>query len=105
MLIETARDRGRYGHRDATMILIAYRHGLRAGELCALKMGYGRSRTQALAHPTPEARRAQSLDCAARRSSPAGRCWRADRSCGRDRKIRDRLWDQWRNQAIARYAL
>jgi site-specific recombinase XerD len=32
----TARERGRYGHRDATMILIAYRHGLRASELCSL---------------------------------------------------------------------
>src|ERR1700682_3778470 len=30
-------ERGRYGHRDATMILIAYRHGLRAGELCTLR--------------------------------------------------------------------
>jgi integrase len=27
----------RYGHRDATMILIAYRHGLRAAELVALR--------------------------------------------------------------------
>jgi type 1 fimbriae regulatory protein FimB/type 1 fimbriae regulatory protein FimE len=35
-LCKTARTRGRYGHRDATMILIAYRHGLRVGELCAL---------------------------------------------------------------------
>jgi integrase len=35
-LIAAARKRGRYGHRDATMILIAYRHGLRVGELCAL---------------------------------------------------------------------
>jgi integrase len=26
-----------YGHRDATMILIAYRHGLRASELCGLR--------------------------------------------------------------------
>jgi Phage integrase family len=37
MLIATARKRGRYGHRDATMILLAYRHGLRVGELCALR--------------------------------------------------------------------
>jgi integrase len=37
MLIATARKRGRYGHRDATMILIAYRHGLRIGELVALR--------------------------------------------------------------------
>ena len=35
-LIGAARKRGRYGHRDATMILIAFRHGLRVGELCAL---------------------------------------------------------------------
>src|ERR1700694_474038 len=36
-LIAGARERGRYGHRDATMILVAYRHGLRASELCALR--------------------------------------------------------------------
>jgi len=36
-LIATARKRGRYGHRDATMILTAYRHGLRVGELVALR--------------------------------------------------------------------
>jgi integrase len=27
----------RYGHRDATMILVAYRHGLRASEVCDLR--------------------------------------------------------------------
>jgi len=27
----------RYGHRDATMILVAYRHGLRASELTDLR--------------------------------------------------------------------
>jgi site-specific recombinase XerD len=27
----------RYGHRDATMILMAYRHGLRASELVDLR--------------------------------------------------------------------
>ena len=36
-LIAVARKRGRYGHRDATMILLAYRHGLRISELCALR--------------------------------------------------------------------
>jgi site-specific recombinase XerD len=35
-LIEAARA-NRYGHRDATMILVAYRHGLRAAELCDLR--------------------------------------------------------------------
>jgi len=34
-LMDCARKCGRYGHRDATMILIAYRHGLRASEVCA----------------------------------------------------------------------
>jgi integrase len=36
-LIKAARARGRYGHRDATMILMAYRHGLRVGELVNLR--------------------------------------------------------------------
>jgi hypothetical protein len=35
-LIETAKG-NRYGQRDATMILVAYRHGLRAGEVCDLR--------------------------------------------------------------------
>ena len=34
---DAARRRGRYGHRDATMILMAYRHGLRCSELVALR--------------------------------------------------------------------
>jgi integrase len=37
MLCKAARERRRYGHRDATMILIAYRHGLRVSELVALR--------------------------------------------------------------------
>ena len=32
-LMDCARKHGRYGHRDATMILVAYRHGLRASEV------------------------------------------------------------------------
>jgi integrase len=36
-LMKAAKARNRYGHRDATMILTAYRHGLRASELCALQ--------------------------------------------------------------------
>ena len=36
-LVAAARSRpGRYGQRDATMILLAYRHGLRASELVDL---------------------------------------------------------------------
>lgn len=36
-LIRAAGKAGRYGHRDATAILLAYRHGLRASELCSLR--------------------------------------------------------------------
>ena len=42
-LIAAARQ-NRSGHRDATMILIAYRHGLRGSKLCALRwdrVGFG----------------------------------------------------------------
>jgi integrase len=35
-LISAARI-GRHGHRDATLILVAYRHGLRAAEVCDLE--------------------------------------------------------------------
>ena len=36
-LMGAARKGSRWGHRDATMILIGYRHGLRASELCNLQ--------------------------------------------------------------------
>jgi integrase len=37
-LIEAARKRGgRYGHRDHTLLLLMYRHGLRAAEIAALR--------------------------------------------------------------------
>src|SRR3954471_12387177 len=45
-LIQAARRRpGRHGLRDATMIQVAYLHGLRVSELCALRweqLGFGR---------------------------------------------------------------
>jgi len=42
-----AAGKNRYGHRDATMVLVAYRHGLRAAELVTLRwdaidFGHGR---------------------------------------------------------------
>lgn len=36
-LIKAARETGRHGHRDATLILLAYRHGLRVSELVSLR--------------------------------------------------------------------
>ncbi len=36
-LMDTARKIGRHGHRDATLILLAYRHALRVAELVALR--------------------------------------------------------------------
>jgi type 1 fimbriae regulatory protein FimB/type 1 fimbriae regulatory protein FimE len=36
-LVDAARKRGRNGARDAAAILLAYRHGLRAQELCQLR--------------------------------------------------------------------
>ncbi len=47
-LMATARRDGRYGHRDATLILIAYRHGLRAVEIADLEWSqveFGRNAT------------------------------------------------------------
>ena len=35
-LIEAAKN-NRYGHRDALMVLLAFRHGLRSGEVCDLR--------------------------------------------------------------------
>src|SRR5262249_37152960 len=35
-LIKAAGD-NRYGHRDATMLLMSFRHGLRASEVCDLR--------------------------------------------------------------------
>jgi len=36
-LMRAAKQMGRHGHRDSTMILVAYRHGLRVSELVRLK--------------------------------------------------------------------
>jgi integrase len=36
-LMDYARKHSRYGHRDSTMVLVTYRHGLRASEVCDLQ--------------------------------------------------------------------
>src|SRR5215472_16660642 len=48
----------RHGHRDATMILMAFRHGLRASELCSLRweqvdLGQGRLHVHRLKNGMP----------------------------------------------------
>src|SRR5262249_1092091 len=48
----------RHGHRDATMILMAFRHGLRASELCSLRweqvdLGHGRLHVHRLKNGMP----------------------------------------------------
>jgi type 1 fimbriae regulatory protein FimE len=57
-LMAIAQKRGRYGHRDATMILRAYRHDLRVSELCALRwdqvnLNYGLLHVRRLKHGIP----------------------------------------------------
>lgn len=39
-IMTAAKNTGRYGHRDATMILLSYRHGLRISELLALQWSH-----------------------------------------------------------------
>jgi type 1 fimbriae regulatory protein FimE len=57
-LMDTARKVSRRGHRDATMILVAYRHGLRASEVCGLEwhqieLDQGRLHVRRAKHGTP----------------------------------------------------
>jgi site-specific recombinase XerD len=58
LLMEIARKRGRHGHRDATMILIAFRHGLRPAEVCTLRwdmidLGHGLLHVRRVKNGTP----------------------------------------------------
>jgi integrase len=59
-----AAQHGRYGHRDATLILVAFRHGLRAAEICDLEWSqveFGRSasvRVRRVKNGTPKPSRA-----------------------------------------------
>ena len=50
-LMAAARKFSRYGHRDATMILIGFRHGLRASELVRSAMASGRAGHRPPARP------------------------------------------------------
>ena len=76
-LMRAAERLGRHGHRDATMLLLAYRHGLRVSELCSLRweqvdlglrllhvrrLKNGVSSTHPLRGPEPEALRRLQVD-------------------------------------------
>jgi site-specific recombinase XerD len=57
-LMDYARKHSRYGHRDATMILVTYRHGLRASEVCELQwhqveLDHGRMHVRRAKNGTP----------------------------------------------------
>ena len=77
-MMQAARKVGRYGHRDATIILISYRHGLRVTELVTLRwdqldlsaglihvnrLKNGRASSQPLRGPELRALRKLDRDC------------------------------------------
>jgi integrase len=68
----------RYGHRDATMVLVAYRHGLRASELVDMRWDQvdfraARLHVRRVKQGTPSVRgRAASAASSALRPEPAG---------------------------------
>ena len=55
-LIEAARSSNREGHRDALMVLLAYRHGLRAAEVVDLRLGADRFQIGHPARPSLQER-------------------------------------------------
>ena len=57
-LMKAARETGRHGHRDATLILIGYRHALRVSELVSLRweqidLGQGRMHINRVKNGSP----------------------------------------------------
>jgi integrase len=68
----------RYGHRDATMVFVAYRHGLRASELVDMRWDQvdfraARLHVRRVKQGTPSVRgRAASAASSALRPEPAG---------------------------------
>ena len=80
-LMATARKSSRYGHRDASMIRIAYRHGLRASEICDLlwhqvELNAGRLHVRRTKRGTPSVHPIQGDELRAlrrlQREQPAG---------------------------------
>ena len=73
-LITTAQKRigTRNPHRDATMILLAYRHGLRASEVCALRWDMLDLAKAASTSPAARTDGRACIFCAGRRSARSG---------------------------------
>jgi integrase len=71
-LMAAARKSSRYGHRDATMILIGYRHGLRASELCDLQWSQVELTAGRLHVRRAKVVRRASIRCKVMRSAPCG---------------------------------
>jgi type 1 fimbriae regulatory protein FimE len=78
--MDAARKVSRHGHRDATMILVAYRHGLRASEVCGLEwhqveLDQGRLHVRRAKRGTPSVHRIRGDEIRAlrrlRRENPA----------------------------------
>ena len=87
-LMAAARKSSRYGHRDATMILIGYRHGLRASELCDLQWSQVEPGHRPATRPQGEERLAECPPDAGRRDT------RAATPAARTGAILARLYDR-----------
>ena len=74
----TAAGKNRYGHRDATMVLVAYRHGLRAGRLVTLRwdaidFAHGRLHVSRLKGSSGRSTRCPAASCGRCAGSSASR--------------------------------
>jgi integrase len=69
-LMAAARKSSRYGHRDAIMILIGYRHGLRASELCDLQWSQVELTTAGYTSAGPRTARRACIPFRATKSAP-----------------------------------
>src|SRR5262249_9350928 len=83
-----ARNSSRYGHRDATMILIGYRHGLRASGLGDLQWSQVEAGHWSATRPQDEERLAECPPDAGQRDT------RAAAPAARAGAVRARLYDR-----------
>ena len=84
-----AAEGNRHGHRDATMILVAYRHGLRASEICDA-MGVIRFQCGHAARPKGEEWEAKHASHSGRRTAGAAK---TPAGCAKITiRVRERTW-------------